>query len=249
MRLTSTIFFVFILASQLLAQCLSEDQHNSSLFSSWLSCEKRVNPFTNKGDAGHWIIYQFPEEVEIESIHLWNLNNPDYLNAGAKTIELSASQDSENWRIVDTLEVNMGVGDRTYLGELVEDFKGVRAKYIMLTILTNYGGECAGFSEIKFNLGKVTTATDEAPTFTLSVFPNPMIDRTDITISGLSSQRIDYSLVDMSGKVIRQGRERATANTHRFSLQGLALPSGPYTLHIATDEGSRAEKLVVFQNQ
>jgi hypothetical protein len=214
-----------------------------------MSCEKRVNPFTGAGNASHWIIYQFPEQVEIASINLWNLNNPDNLNSGAKTIELSISQDSYEWQIVDTVKVNIGVGDRTYLGEEIEDFNGVRTKYLMLNILENYGGDCFGFSEIKFNLGQVATPNEEIPTFTLNVFPNPMIDHTEVTISGLATQRIDYSLVDMSGKVIRQGKERATGSTHQFSIHDLALPSGAYTLHITTDEGKRAEKLMVFQNQ
>lgn len=230
------------------AQCIDLEQHNTGLYSSWMSCDPKVNPFFDHGEASHWIIYQFPELVNINSITLWNLNHPDHLSSGVREIELVGSPNGVEWKVMDTLIFDQAIGHFSYMGQEILDLTNYEARFLMINILSNHGGSCYGFSEIKFTLGKLTTSTKNVQEIKLLITPNPMTQHSNVTIEGLTSARLDYRVVDMGGRVLLSRRESVVGPEHSFDLSTVSLASGYYVLHIITDQGSVAEKLLVIQD-
>ncbi len=248
MKHTFTLFFCLSLSLGALAQCIGEDQHNTGLDGAWLSCSASRNPFFDHGNTSHWIIYQFPHLVNIKDIQIWNLNHPDQLNSGVKELQIFGSIDGVEWQILDTIHIDRAPGHFSYTGQIINHLTNIQSKWLMLNVLDNYGNFCAGFSEIKFNLDNVTTSIKEDNKIEVTVIPNPINANTTVIVDGLISSRLDYRIIDMFGRILIQRSAEASGFSHSFTITDAGLADGYYILHIITDTGSRAEKLLVLRN-
>lgn len=130
------------------AQCLM-DRHNTNVNDGWISCELSPNPNGILGDT-HWIMYEFPSSQNLYKTQVWNVNQDKFLLWGAKLIQVDISTDGLSWLNQGQYSIQRGTGKSTYQGTIGPDLQGVSAQYLLLTILENYGGECAGFGEWKF---------------------------------------------------------------------------------------------------
>ena len=147
-----------LLTTSVIAQCLDDQAHNTSINSVWMSCNLSPNPFAEIGDS-HWIMYEFEQVESIESINLWNINNPNQLTSGAQRIRMDISPDGATWTNMGVFEVAMADASEDYTGELMADFEAFEGRYILFTILANHGGPCSGIGEVRLSLIHISEPT------------------------------------------------------------------------------------------
>ncbi len=128
-------------------QCF-EDRHSTNIHESWLSCTKSPNP-NNANGSSHWIMYNLGTNTNLYQTTFWNLNHPDHLESGVKKVLVEYSSNGVSWNSLGTFTLLQSKGSGFYEGVPGPDFEGVSARYVLLTALENYGGECYGFSEFR----------------------------------------------------------------------------------------------------
>ena len=57
--------------------------------------------------------------------------------------------------------MNQASGASIYEGEEGPDFDGAKARYVLITPLSNFGGDCFGFSELKIQITDPFDIIDE----------------------------------------------------------------------------------------
>lgn len=235
---------MWVLASSIHAQCLDEDAHNTSLKDMWVSCETFPNPLGELGN-NHWIMYEFDDLQSIENIEIWNLNHPEILDGGIKSLRIDYSPDGGTWNQLGTVELDQADGSSDYIGAPL-DLQEFEARYVLLTSLENHGGQCTGLSEVRFNLGEVSTATKETYLSSLiSISPNPADQAIQVAFGEINTRDISYQLVDMSGKVLYRDQTRFATISDGLRLDSSQLPDGHYTLHLQAEEGEASKQIIV----
>jgi hypothetical protein len=221
------------------------DRHNTSYTDAWVSCEETESP-NIKRDAGHWIMYDFGDQYSLHESTIWNFNVPDTTSRGMRDIVIDYSNDGETWIELGEYPVNEAPGSSFYQGEIGPDFGGVVAKHILISILSTHGdATCAAMSEFRVNATVATSQNvqNKELELELSANPNPASEYTMIQVGEVLTD-LRYSLVDMSGKLLRQGMITNTS----FRLNTLALASGAYTLTVHNQEGNKSILVTVINN-
>ncbi|MEM6396941.1 MAG: fibronectin type III domain-containing protein [Bacteroidota bacterium] len=143
--LVATFFF-----SQLTAQCFEPDA--TIWQNTWASCTPSPNPKTEYGNS-HWILYDLGKAQKLSKTWIWNTNDPSELDRGFKDVKIDYSLDGENWTFWGDMIFPQGSGTAIYGGFPGPDMIGIRARYILITVLNNFGDpNCYGLAEVKFNL-------------------------------------------------------------------------------------------------
>jgi hypothetical protein len=125
----------------------SLDEHGNSASSMWLS-KKNTTPI--------WIKYDFDNVYKLHEMWVWNSNQATELDAGfgAKDVTIETSLDGTTWTALagGPVEFNQATGEPNYTHNTTVAFGGVQAKYVRLTISTNWadGTKQAGLSEVRF---------------------------------------------------------------------------------------------------
>ncbi|MEM6805881.1 MAG: T9SS type A sorting domain-containing protein [Bacteroidota bacterium] len=145
---------IFILAFLLcysygFSQCV--DPGANVWTNSWESCQPAQSPNANRG-MGHWIEYDLGASRSISKVHVWNANNSTQLNNGFRNVTVDYSRDGVSWTELGSYEFPQGVGSAIYGGFEGFDLRGERARYVLITANSNWGGSCYGLAEVKFNL-------------------------------------------------------------------------------------------------
>lgn len=105
-------------------------------------------------------------EYPISKLVLWNYNDPEHLDWGLKEFRLKVSDDYSIWKTVGTYTLPQADGSDNLAPSLTIDLEEVvNAHYVQLEILSNYGGENVGLSEVSVFLGKGWYC-DEVPDYT-----------------------------------------------------------------------------------
>ena len=119
---------------------------------SWASCQKKKNPVPGLASS-HWIQYDFGVLRNLSKTWVWNMNDPEYLHQGFKKVRIDYSERGDQWTHWGDMEFPKGTGHAIYSGFQGPDLQNIRARYVVITSLSNYGDrQCAGIAEIKFNL-------------------------------------------------------------------------------------------------
>jgi len=126
------------------------DNHNTSKSTGWKSCETAQNPNAIHGN-GHWIMYDFTWEYMLEQMHIWNHNHPESLSEGIKDIIVDVSTDGVNWTQAATMTVPLASGSSSYIG-VDGPMLNTRARYVLITALSNHGGNCMAMSELRIGV-------------------------------------------------------------------------------------------------
>ena len=143
----SYTILLLLISQSISAQCL-EDRHTTSAIDGWLSCEIQANPNAIRG-MSHWLHLNFGSIKVLHDLQIWNMNHPDMLESGMKTVIIDVSNNGSNWTTVDTFTFGRGNGSSYYKGFLGPDLGGISAQHILLTGVDNYGGGCFGLSELR----------------------------------------------------------------------------------------------------
>lgn len=201
--------------------------------------------------ASHWILYDFGQAYELGQLHLWNSNHPEHLDRGMREIAIDYSVDGETWISAGVFTLEMATGQSIYEGVDGPDLAGIQAQFLLLTGLSNWGGDCYGLSEIRVAAEQTTTNIEEpnytGPTcFKVSTYPNPFETSSRVEIQSDCSEEIQYSLIDVFGKVLKAGTKPGAANI-LFDIGSPHLPSGNYFLQVRQGDAIGQYKLVKLE--
>ncbi|MBN1506491.1 MAG: discoidin domain-containing protein, partial [Sedimentisphaerales bacterium] len=122
------------------------DGHSTLETAMWLSAADAPLPA--------WIQYEFDAPYALKEMWVWNSNQPmeSVFGFGAKSVMVEYSTDGVKWTQGSDVEFARAPGRAAYAHNTTVDLGGVTAKYVRLTIQSNWGGLVAqcGLSEVRF---------------------------------------------------------------------------------------------------
>jgi len=122
------------------------DQHSTDGKAMWLS--KRGGPQPT------WIQFAFEKTYKLDKMQVWNSNQLTELDfgLGAKDVTVQYSVDANEWATLGDFEFAKATASDDYASDIMVDFTGAQAKYVKLTINSNWGGFLVqyGLSEVRF---------------------------------------------------------------------------------------------------
>ena len=225
-------------------QC-DQDRHNTNLQASWISCDVAVCPNPARED-GHWIMYELDETRSINSIQLWNLNHPDHLSSGVRTVAIDYQLEGA-WVTYGEFEVSMATGSAFYAGEMLPFESAFVAEKILFNVIENHGGDCHGFAEVRLGTQDATMtsldliASDQAH---LQIIPNPFETVTQVSVERLQSQSVQYELVTGLGQIVEARKLYPLEGRLTFDIVGQSLASGVYYVKITDGQRIISKALI-----
>ena len=226
--LTITALFYGSLA---MTQCYP-DRHNTSWNEAWISCETRENPNPDRGE-GHWILYDFANTYRLGNMKMWNLNAPEHIEDGFRDFYVDYSQDGIKWNNLGQFTLSQASGESIYEGEEITGFGGDTARFVLLTAIDTWGGNCAGISEMKIDVIEVVEELhfyNAEECFEVSIYPNPHSTFFNLSVLAKCNGTIDYGLFDHTGKRVLQGQFSSDDPLKLRQINTGNLPSGLYHL-------------------
>ena len=190
------------------------DEHSTSTSHMWLS-KKNVTPI--------WIQYEFDTVYKLYQMWVWNSNQavePD-VGFGADEVTIATSLDGTTWTVLDGVaEFAQASGEPNYTHNTTVDFGGVQAKYVKITINSNWAGTAkqSGLSEVRFFY---------IPTKAYG--PTPAAGATGVAIDGTLSWRPGREAAKHQvylGEDLNALSAVATVTTHSLGLASLGLQYG-----------------------
>jgi hypothetical protein len=121
------------------------DEHSTELTQMW----------TSSGTPPNWIQYEFDAPYKLHELWVWNSNQmiESFVGFGARDVAIEYSVDGVAWTALDGVpEFAKATGSPTYTANTTIPFGGVTARYVKLTIESNWGGVApqTGLSEVRF---------------------------------------------------------------------------------------------------
>ena len=155
--MANLLVLCLIPSNYLIAQC-NATKYSTNEKDSWLSCQTSINPNLNRGSS-HWLQYDLGYIYELRGSHFWNYNVTNHTGRGFKQMAIDYSLDGISWNEVGTFELPQATGENTYEGFTGLDLTGIKARYILITAISNWnGGTCAGLSEVRFQVRAANNA-------------------------------------------------------------------------------------------
>ncbi|MCB0601608.1 MAG: T9SS type A sorting domain-containing protein [Saprospiraceae bacterium] len=216
------------------------DRHSTTWFDGWISCDMAASPNNLRGES-HWILYDFGSPHMLYNTHFWNLNDPSHLDWGIAEIAIDYSDTGAEWKTFGNTTIAKGTGKSIYEGQAGPDLQGIVARYLLITVIANQGGSCAGFSEIRIeaeasaSTSQLTTLAnwnDPSSPLRAQVFPNPFTTASTLTIQSTDDRMIHYQIVDVLGREVFQGQIPGGAE-QTVSLTGVNWQAGLYQILIS----------------
>ncbi len=238
------VSFSIGLVMNALSQCYP-DRHNTTWFDGWVSCEEAENPNPERGDS-HWIMYDFNHVYGLGEVHIWNVNDNNHLDWGAQFFAVDYSLDGENWTELDQFTIPRSDGSSIYEGVDATDFNGQEARFVLLTVMENWGGDCSGFAEIRFEVTNPVGVAGEtvADLMDVSAFPNPFKDNFTLFIKTTRAEALNYSLFDMYGRLVLNQKISNPRRENRIAINLAKQQNGVYSLIVYQGEKTKHIQLV-----
>ena len=239
----------FFAGNFLFAQC-NADRHSAKITDQWMSCERQINPNSIRGNT-HWILYDFGESYTLNASTIWNCNVFGQTNSGVQSYVVDISNDGENWDLLGQYTLQQAVASTFYEGEPGPDFNGIAARYVLITSLNEFGGDCACLSEIRFETSGITVAVNDVPELDLdfSLAPNPASDLVQLSINNdKPSFDAVISVLDQTGKLIKKYNQSITNGASRIEISTIDFLSGNYLVKIQSMDGVLTRKLIVVND-
>ncbi len=120
------------------------------------SSEKQLDSMyiSMRGDTTGSITFVFSSFVALGHMAIWNYNQPSKLDAGIKRFRLLYSEDNYHYHSLGEHALAKGEGVPSYASAIDEkeyyDFGGIKAKFVKIEALENYGANQFGLSEVRF---------------------------------------------------------------------------------------------------
>jgi hypothetical protein len=238
-----TLFLIFPL--WLSSQCFM-NSHSTTWYDNWVACKPKTSPNPAR-PGGHWILYNLGYLYELKDSHWWNGNEADALHNGVKNMAMDISDDGVSWTHVMDFELPMATGLPNYEGVEGPDFGGIEARYVLLTALDNFGGECYSFGEMKINVEVVSEVKEEASTaycLQISAGPNPFTTFTNIKIMSNCGEKIVLVIEDGLGRKVYEQFFNGYQTENTIVWNSSQLSSGMYFITAYTNNQKITQKLV-----
>lgn len=236
----------FISSVQILeAQCYP-DRHSTNWFDGWVSCEPSQNPISSYGET-HWIMYDLGYDYVLNETQFWNTNAPKHLDYGINEFTVDYSLDAVTWDNLGKFNLEQATGLSTYQGAEGPNFNATKARYVLITPTSNFGGDCYGLSELKISITDPFVVVDEEDGYNASVYPNPFIDTISLRIVSLSqNEPLNFSLYDIMGRAITSGNIFISEDNQNYPLpiNGYSLPVGIYILKTNQNGKEKSFKII-----
>ena len=163
-----------------------DDQHSTDGADMWLSAKGVPFP--------HWIQYEFDKVYKLDQMWVWNSNQSleSIVGLGAENVAVQYSTNGLDWTDLGDFVFARGSGAPSYTANTQIAFGGVPAKYVKLTISSNWGHifQQAGLSEVRFlhipvfarEPAPADAATNVHPQVALSWRPGREADSHDVYV-------------------------------------------------------------------
>lgn len=231
MKKSIITIFILSISLNLFGQCFPE-RHSTNWFDAWVSCETSISPNSSKS---HWIMYELDALYKIDKFKIWNINDPSHLEWGTKNLLIEYSEDGKNWFIADSFVLTKAPGSNDYEGDDWIDLNIPKAKFLLLTSLTNFKGDCHGFSEIKFSAEKIklnTTISYEKNKMRVEVTPNPFSNQIEVNINSSLNGSCQIEILNSLGQNVYNNIVMIDNYTFHQTLDLKHLKSGIYHFQI-----------------
>ena len=250
MKYLATLFFLFsILSSDYLqAQCYP-DRHNTSLDAGWLSCRLSTNPNPNR-PSGYWIMYELEERQAVSSLKVWNINHPDHIRSGVRTLEVDYINPDGSWSNHSIHQINRAEASGFYEGQEIDLPGEFVTDKILLNLTSSHGGGCRGLAEVRFGLINKTTSTYDIAQdhFDIQISPNPFMEVANVTVQQLEGKTIQYQVINNLGQLITSDNALTQKGSTTFQIQRGNMPSGTYFLKIIDGNKISTRRLSITSN-
>jgi len=123
----------------------ASDQHSTRNADMWLAEPPE--------DEALYVQYEFDRVYKLYEMLVWNYNEEFelILGFGIKDVTVEYSADGEDWIVLGDVELNQATARATYVANTAVDFQGVSARFVRLTVHSNWGGmDQRGLSEVRF---------------------------------------------------------------------------------------------------
>jgi hypothetical protein len=151
----------------------AQDQHSIDAGQMWLSKSKQTPV---------WIQYEFDQVYNLHQMWVWNQNQITELDDGngALDVTIETSIDGTTWTaLANVPQFAQATAEDTYVHNTTVDFGGIKAKFVRLNILSNWGdARQSGLAEVRFFY------------VPLKAFgPTPVSGTTDVAVDSLLNWR------------------------------------------------------------
>ena len=244
------IFGIFLMTSAATYGQYDPDRHNTSYNEGWISCDTDDSPNVTRG-LSHWIMYDFGQTYSLSETRIWNSNVANNTNVGINRMIVDYSVDGVNWIEFGTFNVPQAEASNYYTGTEGPDLDGIEARYILITAASNYGGDCVGFSEIRFGTNGVVSNVVDVDELDgeLRVYPNPMDQTGKIDLISIPNGNYFYQLTDLSGRVIIRQRYEVVQTRHTIEIDVSTLTNGIYTFTITGGNKLKSKTIEVINSK
>ena len=241
MKKLAFLLFAFSSFSVMSAQC--EGSHSAHEDDAWLSCQGTENPNPARSEE-HWILYDFGDFYFLNESHFWNYNKAEETANGVSTFAIDYSEDGVTWQYWGDINLDEAPGSDFYYGEEGPDFNGLLASHLLLTAVSNYGGPCYGFSEMRLDVDPGVQGVEEASVqaFDFGLHPNPARDYVSIQLNGM--QGADVFIYSPTGELV-ESISNSTLIT-RLNVSGFA--PGLYMVEVVGQDRAKATKRLTVVN-
>ncbi len=155
------------------AQDCNDSNHSVNINDSWTSCEMAPSPNPLRGTS-HWVMYDLGYVYSLGATHFWNYNVQGETANGMKNIAIDLSLNGNDWTEAGSFLLSEATGNPGYEGEEGLNLGEADARYVLLTAIDTWSGDCAGLSEVKFDIEGMVSAKDiENQQNAIRIFPNP----------------------------------------------------------------------------
>lgn len=225
----------FLLLQQYAFTQCYPDRHSTNFYDGWISCKPALSPNPDRPES-HFILYDFVDVYKLGQMTIWNTNDPSYLDSGMKDVAIDYSIDGINWTNAGEYTFPQASGLSTYEGATGPNLNDIEARYLLITALTNYGGECYGLSEMNVVGEEVIISAVEDPTtlacVDISLYPNPFADQVTLGLSSACNGEVHIMIYDGAGKMLSIQSAQLIPRQEQRILLGQDLPSGAYSLFL-----------------
>jgi Secretion system C-terminal sorting domain len=241
---------VLMFQSLLISQCYP-NRHSTNFFDGWVSCEAAPNPNPAR-PVSHFIMYDFGKVYKLGQMEIWNSNDPAHLDWGMRDVVIDYSIDGETWLNAGNYTFEQASGLSTYEGAEGPHLNDVEGRYLLITAVNNYGGECFGLGEMHVAGEEVIISkvdpVESLPCVDVSVYPNPFADKMTMEISSGCSGDLRYSIYDALGQLILTQHTLLTNGVQKSIELGGDLPAGTYRLYLEYG-GKSMQKSIIKMNR
>ena len=149
---------------------LTGDVHGNDTATMWLST----------GTSPNWIQYQFDKVYKLDRLLVWNVNEPleSLVGFGAKDVKVEYSTEGATWTaLANVPQFSQAPGTAGYAANTTVNFGAVMAKYVKLTINSNWGAcsPVVGLSEMRFYYAPVQARVPQPAAGATGVDPRSLL--------------------------------------------------------------------------